>query len=153
MISVSVRGATLALLLVASAGHAQLQLPDLLGGQERGQSGEGALGGLGGGLGGGSGALGGLLGAVLPDVASVGANNAAGVLGYCLKNKYLGANGAASVLGRLTGRPGTKASPAYAAGQKGLLQMNGSSLPLGNLKSQVTTKVCDLVLKRAQSLL
>ncbi|MET0365905.1 MAG: DUF2501 domain-containing protein [Sphingobium sp.] len=139
MISVSVRGAAAALLLVSGTGHAQLQLPDLFGGQASGQGSEGALSGL--------------LGAVLPDVASVGANNAAGVLGYCLKNRFLGANGASSVLGRLTGRPGTKTSPGYVAGQKGLLQMNGSSLPLDNLKSQVTTKVCDLVLKRAQSLL
>ena len=44
----------------------------------------------------------GLLGAILPNVASVGAGNAAGVIGYCLKNKFLGGTNAKSVLGKLT---------------------------------------------------
>ncbi|MFT3966493.1 MAG: DUF2501 domain-containing protein [Sphingobium sp.] len=146
MLSVSVRCAALALLL--SAGASPAQLPDLSGILGGGQSGE-----RGGGSGGGQGLGGGLLGGGLPDIGTVGAGNAAGVLGFCLKNKFLGANGAASVLGQLTGKPGVKTSPGYAAGQKGLLQGNGSSLSLGGLKSQVTTKVCDLVLRQARSFL
>ncbi|MCE7795466.1 DUF2501 domain-containing protein [Sphingobium sufflavum] len=134
------------LLAVGSAAPAQLQLPDLGGGG----LGSGGLGG--GGLGGGQ--TGGLLGLLLPNVVSVAAPNAAGVLGYCLKNKFLGSGtGAASVIGQLTGRTGAKAEPGYVAGRKGLLQMEGNSLPLGNLKAQATTKVCDLVLRHAKTLL
>ncbi|CAN5252196.1 hypothetical protein BH10PSE12_BH10PSE12_04940 [soil metagenome] len=107
-------------------------------------------------LGGGSGA-GGLLGGVLPNVGSIGAGNAAGVLGYCVKNKFLGAGSAgaaSSVLGRLTGQKGVKSSKGYAAGQGGLLQMEGgSALSLASVKGKVKSKVCDMVLKHAQSLI
>lgn len=150
MISTCARYAPLLLLLSASAAPAQLQLPGLGG---VGQSAGGLGGGLGSGLGSGAG---GLLGLLLPNVVSVAAPNAAGVLGYCVKNKFLGgvgATGAASVIGQLTGRAGARAEPGYAAGQKGVLQMDGGSLPLGDLKAQATTKVCDLVLKHAKSLL
>jgi hypothetical protein len=101
----------------------------------------------------GLGGQGGLLGAILPNVGSVGASNAAGVLGYCLKNKFLGGGNATSVLGKLTGQSGIKSSDGYANGQKGLLQMDGSSLPLGSLKSKLKSKVCDVVLQHAQSFL
>lgn len=128
------RFVALSLLISGSAAPAQLQLPNLSGG-------------------GGGGGIGSLLGGLLPNVASVGAGNAAGVLGYCMKNKFLGGRGAASVLGQLTGVAGGKTAPGYAEGQKGVLQMDGNSLSLGGLKSQATTKICDLVLKRAQTLL
>lgn len=97
--------------------------------------------------------LGGMLGGVLPNVASVGAGNAAGVLGYCVKNKLLGGAGASSVLGQLTGKAGTTTAPGYAEGQKGLLQSNGTSFSLDKLKGQAKTKMCDMVLKHAQTLL
>lgn len=42
----------------------------------------------------GTGGLAGALGGVLPRVGSIGAGNAAGLLGYCLKNNLLGATGA-----------------------------------------------------------
>ncbi|HEX7781434.1 MAG TPA: DUF2501 domain-containing protein [Sphingobium sp.] len=122
-----VRFAALALML-AAPGAAPAQLPGL-GGQ------------------------GGLLGAMLPNVTSVGAGNAAGVLGYCLKNKFLGGGNATSVLGKLTGQSGIKTSDGYANGRNGLLQMDGSTLPLGSLKSKLKSKVCDVVLQHAQSLL
>ncbi len=146
MIFAPLRYAPLLLLVASSAAPAQLQLPDLLGGQSSdGRSGGQSQGGLGS-----------LLGGLLPNVGSVAAPNAAGVLGYCLKNKFLGganATGAASVIGQLTGKQGTKTAPGYAEGRQGLLQMDGNSLSLGGLKGQVTTKLCDLVLKRAQSFL
>lgn len=131
MRTAALRCAALSLLIAGSAAPAQLSLPSLGGGQSGG----------------------GLLGLLLPNVASVGAGNAAGVLGYCVKNKFLGARGASSVIGQLTGKAGTTAEPGYAAGKQGLLQMEGGSLPLGDLKAQATTRVCDLVLKHARSLL
>ena len=127
---------------------------------------QGGFGGLGG--------LGGLLGGGLPNVGSVGAGNAAGLLGYCLKNRLLGqggmlggltggltgtqatpqASGAQSILQQLTGRKDVQTSPGYAAGQAGQVQAgNGQTLSLGNLGGQVKTQLCNVVLKRAKAFL
>ncbi|GAA0668236.1 hypothetical protein FHT00_000272 [Sphingomonas insulae] len=114
------------------------------------------------------GRAGGLLGGGLPQVGSIGAGNAAGLLGYCVKNKLLGVvdsaggatatngtnSGAAGILGRLTGKPGVATSPGYAAGQSGrVLGGGGQSLSLDSLRGQVKSQVCNVVLKRAQSFL
>lgn len=121
---------------------------------------------------GGLGGLRGLLGGSLPNVASVGAGNAAGLLGYCLKNNLLGAAGAAGaatgtttgaaaqptgaqlILQRLTGRQGVATSPGFAAGQAGQVQTGaGHALSLDSLRGQVKTRVCSAVLSRAKSFL
>ncbi len=122
--------------------------------------------------------LGGLLGGALPNVGSIGAGNAAGLLGYCLKNNLLGqggalgaltggrntsragsttkapATGAQSILQRLTGRQGVQTSPGYAAGQDGEVQApNGQAFSLDDLGGQVKTRMCSIVLNRAKSFL
>ena len=124
---------------------------------------------------GGLGSLGGLLGGGLPNIGSVGAGNAAGLLGYCLKNKLLGqggalgaltgsqraaspaatrASGAQSILQRLTNRQGVQTSPGFAAGQAGEIQApNGQGLSLDDLGGQIKTQMCSLVLSRAKSFL
>ncbi|RZT47474.1 uncharacterized protein DUF2501 [Sphingomonas sp. BK036] len=129
------------------------------------QTERGAQGGFGG-----LSSLGGLLGGGLPNVGSVGAGNAAGLLGYCLKNRLLGqggmlggltggqtgtqASGAQSILQQLTGRKDVQTSPGYAAGQAGQVQAgNGQTLSLGNLGGQVKTQLCNVVLKRAKAFL
>ena len=124
------------------------------------------------------GGLGGLLGGALPNVGSIGAGNAAGLLGYCLKNNLLGqggalgaltggrnaasragtakapATGAQSILQRLTGRQGVQTSPGYAAGQEGEVQApNGQAFSLDDLGGQVKTRMCSIVLSRAKSFL
>ena len=104
------------------------------------------LGGLGSLLGGGN-------GGALPSVANVGTGNAAGLLGYCVRNNYLSATNASSVIGRLTGQKGVTASPGYTAGQSGILQSGGTSLPLASVKGQLKTRLCDAVLKHGTSLL
>ncbi|SFP46824.1 DUF2501 domain-containing protein [Sphingomonas rubra] len=121
----------------------------------------------------GLGGLGGLLGGGLPNIASVGAGNAAGLLGYCLKNNLLGAAGVApatpargtatsqpqssaaqSILERLTGRQGVATSPGFAAGQAGQVQTGGGqALSLDGLRGQIKTRVCSAVLSRARSFL
>ncbi len=131
---------------------------------------QGGIGGLGG--------LGGLLGGSLPNVGSIGAGNAAGLLGYCLKNNLLGqgaalgaltggrtapragsttrapATGAQSILQKLTGRQGVQTSPGYAAGQDGEVQApNGQAFSLDDLGGQVKTRMCSIVLNRAKSFL
>lgn len=106
------------------------------------------------------GQAGGLLGGGgLPQIGSIDAGNAAGLLGYCLKNRLLGsgatgAGGAASVLGRLTGQRGVQRTPGYAAGQAGQLETpNGDALSLDGLRGQLKTQLCNLVLKRAKAFL
>ena len=99
------------------------------------------------------GGLSGLLGGALPSVASAGAGNAAGVLGYCVKNNVLSGANATSVLERLTGKPGVTAEPGYAAGQAGTVGSGRSALSLKSLKGQLRTRVCDMVLKRAGAFL
>ncbi|BAV63624.1 DUF2501 domain-containing protein [Sphingobium cloacae] len=100
-----------------------------------------------------AGGLGGLLGGILPDVASVGAGNAAGVLSYCVKNRVLGGANAASVLGRLTGQPGVASSDEFELGEQGTLQTEGGALPLGSLKGKLKSRMCGLVLKHARDFL
>lgn len=99
----------------------------------------------------------GLLGGGLGGIGQTTAGNAAGLLGYCVKNKLLGgsnATGAGSVLGRLTGRDDVTESPGYQAGQQGRVQTgNGRSFSLAGVREQVKAQACDLVLNRARSFL
>ncbi|MEC3910927.1 DUF2501 domain-containing protein [Sphingobium sp. CR2-8] len=97
--------------------------------------------------------LGGLLGGGLPNIASVGAGNAAGVLSYCMKNKLVNATRAASILGKLTGKPGVKELSGFKLGQTGTIQTDRNALSLDSLKSKVKTRACDLVLNHASGLL
>ncbi|MBM6576472.1 DUF2501 domain-containing protein [Microvirga sp. SRT01] len=140
--------AALALLLSSPAAIAQS------GGQTGASSAPAAR--QGGGL---LGQMGGLLGnSGLPAIGSVGAGNAAGLLGYCVKNRLLGATGsstgAAGVLGRLTGKRAITSSPEYKAGQAGEVQVpNGEALSLDSLGGQMKNQVCKVVLNRARSFL
>lgn len=118
------------------------------------------------------------LGGAIPGVGTAGIGNAAGLLGYCLKNRLLGAGtaagippgpatpatpaagagagaaGAAALLGRLTGRSGVTQSPGFALGQQGQVQQSGGgTLSLGALPARVKTQACNLVLQRAGSFL
>jgi hypothetical protein len=115
---------------------------------------KGAVGGLSdlaGGSGGSAGAL---------QSGSLG--NAAGILEYCLKNKYLSGGNASSLkdqlmgkLGSTTGQPAQKDS-GYLSGAKGLLQTgSGSTVDLsgGGLKAAATQQACDAIMKQAQSFL
>lgn len=99
------------------------------------------------------GGLGGLLGGAMPNIASVGAGNAAGVLSYCVKNKLVNATSASSILGKLTGKPGVTESSGFKLGQQGTIKTDNSALSLSALKSKAKTKACDLVLNHAGSLI
>lgn len=125
-----------AIMLPLLGGVAQAQIPGLPNGAPKLP---GGLSGLAGGL---------------PDLSSMSAGNAAGVLGYCLKNKLLGGGDASSVLSGLAKQPGVAASPDFKTGQSGNIATgSGPNLSLGGLQSQMKTKACDLVLKNAKHLL
>jgi hypothetical protein len=96
---------------------------------------------------------GGMLGGT-PDLSSMSAGNAAGVLEYCMKNKLLGGTDATSVLGGLTEKPEVKESDDYKLGEAGSLQTSGKSpLSLDSVPPKMKTKACDMVLKHAKSLI
>ena len=95
------------------------------------------------------------------------AGNAAGILQYCMTNNYLGGDsGAAGVKEQLLGSLGSKSRTAatqdkgYLDGAKGLLKSDsGKTLDIsdagggGDMKAQLTRKVCDAVLKQGKKMI
>ncbi|MBS0342812.1 MAG: DUF2501 domain-containing protein [Proteobacteria bacterium] len=111
-----------------------------------------SLKGLAGGAGGSLSSLGG--------VSSGSMGNAAGIIEYCLKNKYLGGSGVSQVKDGLLGKmPGGQAAAqkdsGYLDGAKGLI--TGSDGKKTDLTSGMTDSIkkqaCELVLKQGQSFL
>lgn len=100
-----------------------------------------------------SGGLSGMAGGLLPNVGSSSMGNAAGVLGYCVKNNLLSGGGGAAVLGQLTGRKDVTHSEGFALGQQGTLKSGNQALSLDGVKGKVKTKVCDMVLQHAKGFL
>ena len=90
----------------------------------------------------------------LPGVSSISAGNAAGLLGYCVKNKFLGGGSADSVLGGLTRKPGVTGSKDYSLGQAGQI-LNGKDPPvsLGQIPKELKSQACNMVLKQGASFL
>lgn len=108
--------------------------------------------------------LGGKLGGVLPGGGESGSmGNVAGILEYCVKNNYLGGDsGASGIASKLLGKTkGGASNSDYSSGAAGLLKgKDGSTTDLssiggGNsdLKSKLTTKACDVILKQGKSFL
>lgn len=103
----------------------------------------------------------------LSSLASGSAGNAAGIIEYCVQNKYLGGDAASSIknalVGKLGGEEQAKADPGYADGAKGILTgRDGQSIRLddlagagglGDMKGKLTEKACGAVLDHAKSLL
>jgi len=156
-------GSALTLLLAAPAWSAgfmdglKSQATEALGGGSQAQSASG-LGGLGAASGlGGLGSLGGL---GLPAIGSGTASNAAGILQYCIQNRYLGASGAQGVKDQLLGKLGMSTPAAqqqdsgFQQGLGGLLQGgDGSSFNLAGLQDQLKEKACGYVLDNVTSFL
>ncbi len=152
----AIAAAVVMLVAGASVAHAQ-SLESLKGALKGGDSTTGAGSGGAGATGGG--ALGGLLGGGMPSLGSVGTGNLTGVLTYCARNNLVGGAGGVKdkLLGKLGGEKKAEADPGYREGLSGVLggksdrKMNLTSA--GGLKSQVTEKVCDEVLKYGKSLI
>jgi hypothetical protein len=111
-------------------------------------------------LGGGSssGSAGGMLsGLGLPSMSGSTAGNAAGVVQYCIKNKYLGggASGVKDSLLRKAGLGGKEEKdPGYQSGLAGMLSgSDGKSFDMSKIQSSLKEKACDYVLDNAKSLL
>jgi hypothetical protein len=91
----------------------------------------------------------------VPNISDLGIGNAAGVLGYCAKNRLLGdTSGASSVLNALEKKPGVTSSKDFAAGQAGqILGGDGVSLSLDSITGPMKSQACEMVLKQAQQFL
>ena len=89
-----------------------------------------------------------------PNISSISPGNAAGLLSYCVKNKYLPESNANSVVNGLLKKPGARSSSAFAAGQKGQI-MNAGSAPVAmtEIPHEFQSRACNAVLKKGRSLL
>ena len=115
------------------------------------------------GLGNLGGKLGGVLGGNSGSLTSGSMGNVAGLLQYCVKNNYLGGDsGASGLASKLLGKTqGGSSNADYQSGLSGILKGNNgkttnlSDVGGGNsdLKSKITTKACDLVLKQGKNFL
>lgn len=114
-------------------------------------------------LGGLGGKLGNMLGGNSGSLSSGSMGNVAGLLQYCVKNNYLGGDtGASGLAGKLLGKTeGGTSNTDYQSGLSGILKGNNgkttnlSDVGGGNpdLKSKITTKACDIVLKQGKKFL
>ncbi|MGG4604004.1 DUF2501 domain-containing protein [Paenalcaligenes sp. Me131] len=150
-------------LLAAAALGMALSAPasaDIMGGLKS-QATESLGASLGGGSVGGAAGLGNLGSSLgLPSIGSGAASNVAGILEYCLKNKYLKAANADNIKDQLMGKLGMD-SPAkqqqdagYQQGLTGMLSgSDGSSFDISKVKDDLKEKACDYVLDNASSLL
>ncbi|HUA80228.1 MAG TPA: DUF2501 domain-containing protein [Dyella sp.] len=111
----------------------------------------------------GLGNLGGKFGGMLGGNGSMSSGsmgNVAGLLQYCVKNNYLGGDsGASGIASKLLGKTqGGSSNSDYQSGLSGMLKgSDGHTTDLSNvgggnsdLKSKITTKACDVVLKQGQ---
>jgi hypothetical protein len=91
----------------------------------------------------------------LPNLSHMGASNAAGVLGYCMKNDLLGGSkGASSLLSGLEKKPGVKGSKEFAAGQAGNILTGGkSSFSLAHASDPIKQQGCKMVMQQAHKFL
>ena len=131
-------GLVLAATLPLADAHAQLE--DLLG---KGRGGD----------------LKGMAGVAGSALTSGSMGNVAGLLQYCIGNKYLGGESAATVKDQLMDKlPGGEQTEdrGYSDGQKGLLHAsNGNLMDLrgGGLSAEITKKACETILAQAKSFL
>ncbi len=101
------------------------------------------------------GVAGALMGQGLPSLSSAGTDNVAGLLHYCIQNSLVTQAGASSVLGGLLNQGGvSRSSPGFTTGQNGLLQTgNNDTFSLSSLTDQLKSRLCDMILSKAKSLL
>ena len=90
----------------------------------------------------------------VPNVSSISPGNAAGVLGYCVKNKVLSGGGATNALNGLMKKPGITSASGYSAGKAGdIVTGQGHKFSLNHLPSQAKSQACNAVLQQAPKFL
>jgi len=90
----------------------------------------------------------------LPNVSSMTAGNAAGVLQYCVKNKLVSSSSAGAVLDGLGKKPDLAKSSDYTAGQSGnILAGPGKGTSIAGMQPYLKSQTCSMVLKQAKHFL
>jgi hypothetical protein len=87
----------------------------------------------------------------LPNVASISAGNAAGVLQYCVKKNLVSSVSAGPVIDGLTKKPGLAKSSDFSAGQAGQIVAD-KKFSIGRAPGYLQSQACDMVLKQAKRL-
>ncbi|MFL6754230.1 MAG: DUF2501 domain-containing protein [Sphingomicrobium sp.] len=87
----------------------------------------------------------------LPNVASISADNAAGVLQYCVKKNLVSSVSAGSVIDGLTKKPDITKSPDFSAGQAGQI-LADKKFSIGAAPGYLQSQACDMVLDQAKRL-
>ena len=85
----------------------------------------------------------------LPNVSSVSASNAAGVLQYCMSKQLVSSTNAGRVLEGLTKKTDVTNSSDFTAGASGQI-LGDKSFSIGSAPGFLQSDACDLVLKRAK---
>ena len=86
---------------------------------------------------------------VLPNVASISAGNAAGVLQYCVKKNLVSSVSAGAVIDNLTKKPDVTKSADFTSGQSGEIHADKNfSIPAA--PSYLQSQACDMVLKQSR---
>ena len=86
----------------------------------------------------------------LPNIKSISAANATGVLQYCVKNNLVSSSATEGVLASLTAKHGIKGSPEFGAGQAGSIISDGKTFALGQANNYLKSQACDLVFRQAK---
>jgi len=87
----------------------------------------------------------------LPNVSSISAGNAAGVLQYCMKNNLVSSVSADEILGNLNKKPDITKSPDFAAGQAGQI-LGDKKFAIAKAPGYLQSRACDMVLTQAKQL-
>ena len=92
------------------------------------------------------------IGSALPNVSSISAGNAAGVLQYCVSKSLVSSVSAGAVLDGLTKKPDLTKSPDYKAGATGQI-LGSNKFSIGSAPGYLQSRACDMVLTQAKTLL
>jgi uncharacterized protein DUF2501 len=89
-----------------------------------------------------------------PDISKISAGNTAGLLGFCVKHKYMPASSANPIISGLTKKPGVRSSSGYAAGQKGQI-VNDTDRPVAmtEIPHEFQAQACNALLKKGRTLM
>ena len=88
----------------------------------------------------------------LPNVSTISAGNAAGVLQYCVQNNLVSSTSAGAVIDGLNKKSEVTKSADYAAGASGKV-LGSKSFSIGSAPSYLQSQACDMVLNRAKTFL
>ena len=89
-----------------------------------------------------------------PNVSTISAANAAGLLSYCVKNKHLATSRANPVLHGLMNKPGLSSSSGYTLGQQGrIISAHKRPMAFTEIPQNRKGQACEAVLKRGSTVL